>query len=382
MFKVIVDYSELSLSVRKGLAARQELLTRIADSMEVTSEINRQDLARKRNSRLALLTLPIASPANVRLEDYVDRVIEEAGLPKLPVGLCLRCTKDAGKACNGTADDDAYIEQSGECLRMLKEAVSTAILAAEGVYTTACGQLMTADVHVRLRPVDDCPARSAANFCVSGSSQFLDQSGAQATEVTIEIGLNHWNLNSYAAFALTLAHELICHAAFGVVSGQNRDSTEQSDRFVEGWMDHVARTELVALRHESGDPCWREVSDVESAMTQWRNAEDWPPPCQQKSRDYTSIDRKAGRNQAVAAERIFTSNLQRRRSDFIQFSAAFNAAGVAVGVRNALVNEIRVASSLHSPGHLPFFDALNTYCVSGDMQAFTKWLTLYGAQHA
>lgn len=379
MLSVSVHYADLELSVRKGLASRHALLTLKADG-RVAKDPGAERFSRKVDGALLELKVPIYSPDTDRLDAFVTGQVRAAlsvlstPLPTLGV-CCTTCTGGASAACNGSSDAQ-YVEPAGACIRPLKECCDLAIRTMQRLYASLT-EAVIARAEVRFALASKCP--DDAVHCVSGSSAYGDGSTEQLTKVTLDVGLVHWDLDSYAALTLILAHELVCHVGHGLRLADPRKNASAQDRYVEGWMDFVARKAVLEELKRS----WRQLSkesplktaqmdSVAGTMAGWRTKDAWSGAgaCEPKRDDSAAPHRRYGETQAREALAIFDQ--LGASPAFFDLSAKFNAAVTTKVERDALLEEVDVASGMIGGHSHPLTPALERFTITGDIEKFRQ----------
>jgi hypothetical protein len=378
MLGVQIEYPDLSLPQRKGIAARHAVYLSTDAAIQQASRLEQLDIERERDAALTRITLPIKSQDDEPLDSFVMGVVHSIGVKPEGTPSCANCTGDAASICNGGTKDAHYLRGNGECVSALKEAARVAVATATKLYGLVHSGPHPSDVCVRFEVDKACPTKACTRFCVSGSSKYDDTSDAQRTQITFNMGLKHWTLESCTAFGLILAHELICHAGFGIATGSARSPTSATDRFIEGWMDQVARDALIEETDGASWPSaisraiFDDVRSINGVLTDWRNSVSYSGNCGPKDDDDAARDRKAGAKQARALQRMFKKKGAETR--FRSFSVALNAAGIPEALRGRLIEEVQVAVSTANSGEGALALALDRYLQNTDVSEFIGWL--------
>ena len=348
MLDVDVHYSDLQLPIRKALASRHALLT-LKEAAWAANDPQAQHFSRRVSGALETLKVPIASPDSDRLDTFVAAQVQ-ALLPVLSTPLsaigvcCTKCTGTPSVACDGVSDAQ-YVGSGGHCVLPIKECCAVAVRTMRRLYASVSKTGMLHHAVVNFEVATSCPVNAV--YCVSGSSSYKDHSTRQSTYVKMRVGLEHWDLDSYAALALILAHELVCHAGHGLHRHAPRGSTSADDRYIEGWMDFVARSALLAEVGRSGPATPMRAAQalaVAGVIAAWRTADKWRGSCEEKRHDSAAPHRRFGEKLASEAQAIFD---QLGASEaFFEFSAAFNAADTTREERNDWLDDVDVVSSM------------------------------------
>jgi hypothetical protein len=240
----------------------------------------------------------------------------------------------------------------------------------------AAGRTTARTIAVLFNVDEQCPTHAVAGFCVTATSSYDDTPNAQTTIVNINIGVQHWGLRSYAAMAIILGHELICHGGHGLMS-DSRQATMATDAFSEGWMDLVSRTLVLDQARASkrvGVLSLEQVQQTAAEIHAWRIAENWPGPCQRRDKDRTAHVRSRGTDCATFAQFLF-SELGDNKG-FLTFSATFNAEVLSPSSRNQLICDVEASRELYRPDRAARRTRFERLIRDGDISALLRvWKT-------